>query len=938
MHIPTLFLVIIVTGFCLAPVVALMSTRWSRGLWLWSAALVLHSLGFVLIGLRGQIPDAVSVVLANALLASAAALFSQGVFRFQQRPAPRVWIWLPVVLLCLVLGLLLDDLKARVLAVSAVLSLQGLLALGALWQKRRQTVGRGQYILWVGFMLITVIAAVRFIAVLAEWVVVLSLYDNNSVQAAIFLASLLCLVLLSFGIVTMYKERTEQALQRSQNLSQAVLDAVPSHIAVLDKKGVIAATNRTWQAFLQDCHQASLQGLAAGVGDPYPDFVDDGALLTPGGNVRAGISSVLQGQQPSFVFEYACAEPEDPRWFMMSVSPMGGDAGGAVVVHTDITKRKRSERYESFRSQVLEMLANAEPLDRILEGIVRGIEQIHPRMLCSLLLLSPDGRTLGKGIAPRLPQFYNDALEGIRIGPGQGSCGTAAFTGQRVVVEDIAAHPYWKPFRELAERAGLGACWSQPVLSSDNRVLGTFAVYHRQPQAPEPSDIAVIEQAARLVSIAIERSNEAQKLSASESMYRMLTENISEIVWREDAKGRISYISPADERIRGFRAEEVVGHPAQDILTEEGVAIFTAARSQGLDAFTAPVRCKDGSTRWVDVSSTVERDGQGAIVGYHGISRDVTERVRVEALLKASEERYRQLVNKANEGICVIQNQLLRFANPKLQAMFGYSENDWFGKSFVQFIHLDDRALVLAAYQRRMQGDTEFRYQARVLTKSQGTRWVEISGTTIEWQGQPATLNFLTDVTERRELEEQIRKLAYHDALTLLPNRRLFSDRLHQEMASQQHNATRGALLFLDLDHFKPLNDLHGHKVGDLLLVEVAERLSRSVRAMDTVARFGGDEFVVMLSALSGDLGQATAQALGVAEKIRLSLSATYLLTVQHEGKDTPEMVEHHCSASIGVVMFQGVGVPEEELLRQADIAMYRAKEAGGNAVCQADH
>ncbi|MBS1228407.1 MAG: hypothetical protein H6R17_1684 [Proteobacteria bacterium] len=188
------------------------------------------------------------------------------------------------------------------------------------------------------------------------------------------------------------------------------------------------------------------------------------------------------------------------------------------------------------------------------------------------------------------------------------------------------------------------------------------------------------------------------------------------------------------------------------------------------------------------------------------------------------------------------------------------------------------------------------------------------------------------DITERKRKERQIHLLAFYDPLTTLPNRRLFSDRLNQTMAAGRRNACHGALMFLDLDNFKSLNDTHGHIAGDLLLVEAAHRLRNCVREIDTVARFGGDEFVVLLSELNADETESAALTRIVAEKIRAALSATYRLTLKHEGlADT--IVDHRCSASIGVAMLINDGASPDDLLKWADAAMYQAKAAGRNSI-----
>lgn len=193
-------------------------------------------------------------------------------------------------------------------------------------------------------------------------------------------------------------------------------------------------------------------------------------------------------------------------------------------------------------------------------------------------------------------------------------------------------------------------------------------------------------------------------------------------------------------------------------------------------------------------------------------------------------------------------------------------------------------------------------------------------------------VGMMTDITERKQVEVQLRDLAFYDTLTQLPNRRLLNDRLDQAIAASKRSGRYGALIFLDLDNFKPLNDAYGHNVGDMLLAKVAGRIVGCVREMNTVARFGGDEFVVVLSELDVDKAGSTTQANIVAEKIRTTLAEPYVLTIQHEGK-TETTIEHHCTASIGVVLFIDHGARNEEIFKWADIAMYQAKEAGGNAI-----
>ncbi len=218
--------------------------------------------------------------------------------------------------------------------------------------------------------------------------------------------------------------------------------------------------------------------------------------------------------------------------------------------------------------------------------------------------------------------------------------------------------------------------------------------------------------------------------------------------------------------------------------------------------------------------------------------------------------------------------------------------------------------------------------------------------------GVQILMGITEDITERKQAEELVRHLAFYDALTQLANRRLLTDRLGLAMAASKRSGRYGAVMFMDLDNFKPLNDTHGHEAGDLLLIEVAQRLTRCVRAVDTVARIGGDEFVVMVSELHTDKEMSVAQAGAIAEKIRAALAEPYFLERNYcalpgleqssrviaiepnlpEGVEVTT-VEHHCTASIGVVLFINHESSHEDILKWADSAMYQAKESGRNRI-----
>jgi len=297
------------------------------------------------------------------------------------------------------------------------------------------------------------------------------------------------------------------------------------------------------------------------------------------------------------------------------------------------------------------------------------------------------------------------------------------------------------------------------------------------------------------------------------------------------------------------------------------------------------------------------------------IEKESIKGKKAEEDLRESEHRYRILVENASESILVLQDGMIKYVNKKAEETFGYSRQEFQTIPIFEVIHPDDREQVIKRYLDKIHGNTtSSRHAYRLLHKNGQTRWAEIKSVLIDWEGQPATWNLISDITERKQAEEQIRQLAYHDSLTGLPNRKLFSDRLSIALTQAQRNKKEVGIAMLDLDNFKDVNDTLGHTAGDLLLQATAERLTAALRKGDTVARIGGDEFALILPELKG-----VEDAIQVAQKIVAGFSKPFLI-------DTHQLV---VTTSIGIAVYPNDGMDGDILLRNADIAMYQAKEAG---------
>jgi len=294
---------------------------------------------------------------------------------------------------------------------------------------------------------------------------------------------------------------------------------------------------------------------------------------------------------------------------------------------------------------------------------------------------------------------------------------------------------------------------------------------------------------------------------------------------------------------------------------------------------------------------------------------------------RQSEELYRVTFEKASIGVSRLDlhGRWLQ-VNHKLCEITGYSQQEMLGLRYQDITHPEDTGSENAVGNALIRGEiADLEREKRYIRKDGSTVWVHLRTSLIRTaSGEPNYFVAVAiDVTERKKAEKRINELAFFDQLTGLPNRILLLDRLKQTMAASSRDGSYGALLFIDLDNFKTLNDTLGHDMGDLLLKQVAQRLCTCVREGDTVARLGGDEFVLMLASMSMSERAATVNAETVTEKILAALNQTYPLG----------SVAYHSTPSIGVTLFTGQQVEIDDLMKQADLAMYKAKAAGRNAV-----
>jgi len=527
------------------------------------------------------------------------------------------------------------------------------------------------------------------------------------------------------------------------------------------------------------------------------------------------------------------------------------------------------------------------------------------------------------------PVFFKDA-EGRFIGCNRAfevftNRPRSEYLGKKVleVTTSEAARRHSEIEVELLQKGGTRVYEMSLVRSTDGKALD--AIYNKA------TFVDTSGKVAGLVGIIIdisERKNLERTLSESNQKLRSIIEASPLAIIARDLEGVISLWNPAAEKMFGWTAAEMLG-TSHSIVPDDIRSEVLALRKQVEQGMTLSLEDtrrirKDGVVMDVSLSVAPINDANQKIVGTMVLLADVSRRKLAEDALRESEAQLRLAMEAADMGSWYwnLDSGAISFSEG-FGPLFGLPRGTFFKEysEFLNAIHADDRSATDAAVRRALKLDTGFDMECRIVWPDGTVRWMAVKGQVSRTGAGRAQriVGVTTDITTRRHAEQRIAYLAHHDALTGLPNRVLLHDRIGQAIAHSHRNETQVAVLFIDLDHFKTINDSMGHHQGDLLLQQVAERIQSCLREIDTVSRLGGDEFVIVIPALSqnGTGGDATAVAIKVLDAISTQF--------QVQSNDL------HIGASVGISIYPNDGETADVLMRNADTAMYHAKERGRN-------
>lgn len=435
---------------------------------------------------------------------------------------------------------------------------------------------------------------------------------------------------------------------------------------------------------------------------------------------------------------------------------------GRLALIRDVTDVRLSEIRERNRSRILQMLTEEFQLNEILYQIQLSIEEEDPDSICTILLLDKTGKCLQSAIPNRLPDFYNQAIDGLETGMGKGSCGTAVFTRETVFIENILTHPYWEPFRELAQRANVKSCWSKPVISFSGHVLGTFAIYSRRNRLPNQTAIARIDYAANLTRLAIEKKTSEEDLRASEAKFKAVFENAPvgislldnqrNLLESNNMLAHIVHLNEAALAAGRHRARKYIREDGSELTVDELASTRAITEQRPIRNVVNGIMLENGPTIWTQVSAAPLGPNDPR---YVVITQDITDRIKALDALKENEQRLRKTIETTSDGFWIVDStrQFIE-VNEAYCKMSGYSRQELMTMN-ISDVEAVETTLDTNERIRKIIGQGGDRFET-VHRRKDGSLFNVEMGVNLLDSDQGLMICFCRDITERKLAEKQL--------------------------------------------------------------------------------------------------------------------------------------------------------------------------------------
>ncbi|SNY51415.1 PAS domain S-box-containing protein/diguanylate cyclase (GGDEF) domain-containing protein [Arsukibacterium tuosuense] len=697
-------------------------------------------------------------------------------------------------------------------------------------------------------------------------------------------------------------------LKRLQLQQQQIMSNSADMICVIDAKGHFVKVSASCQQILGYLPDEL-------VGEPFIDFVHpDDKVMTEDEAAQIIVSGKLTD---NFRNRYVCKDGGVVH--IMWVANYVPSQGLLYAIGRNFNDIVKAEQYEADQQSILSMISTEQPLPGILNQICLMAEQQSSAVRASIML--KQGDYLNLAAAPSLSDTYKSTAKNVPVTDNVGPCGAAAYHKKLVVAQSLETDIRWHDYAPAALAEGILACWSIPMLSLQQEVLGTIALCCSEVRAATKDELELMTTCSRFAALAIERATQKRKLQQSEQRYRSLFHHNPEPVYVIKPDGCFADMNEAGCHLLQHSLVTLTGmHYSQIILPADLLRVqqhFANVLGGNPQRFEACIVTRQGQQLelYISIVPTWE---DGKVTGVIGISKDITQQLKAEQQLRL----FKRAVDATSNGIVIADlhqdDQPVVYVNPAFEKLTGYNFDEIIGQNCRMLQGAEPDNTVNTLIRRAIAGQQECSVVMKNYRKDNSLFWNKLFLAPVPDESGEIShyVGVQTDITAHKRFEQELAYNASHDLLTGLPNRALLKDRLYQSCQQVLRRQQKIAILFIDLDGFKLINDSLGHLAGDEVLNQMALRIKSCIRPGDTLARIGGDEFVLLLTEL-----EDVPEIESVAERI-LEIVATPLELGNQE---------LHMSASIGISIPDDNLVEPMHLVQQADLAMYRAKQQGRN-------